>query len=379
MEDRYIGKLANGMKIYDRENSHWQTAHKDVSRELLVEALGKIDISEEEKKQDVIIKEIDMGRVIGKTNCVTVTNDDETFMARRHGRECLTHIVVGRESSDFNKIVVILEKNGDTFNLLTTYIGENAPMEPGDPALLEKNNEEMIEEARQFWMTHALLYNRDVIEYVYSHDGKKMSTDEFEREYVKESKQYGFDIPDDALIMLIGIAASGKSSIAKSIAKRYDSKIIVSDDIREEIFADEIAKGEKDKLYSTEAKTKVYDELISQVEENMKEGTRTIADATFLYEVGEKAREKLYEITQKYDRPLRVIIMKTSKELANEMDKYRDKKVGSEVIEKMFNYMESSYENIIDEIEKLPNVKYKIVDTQEILQENNGKSIETKE
>ena len=61
------------------------------------------------------------------------------------------------------------------------------------------------------------------------------------------------------------------------------------------------------------------------------------------------------------------------------MDKYRDKKVGSEVIEKMFNYMESSYENIIDEIEKLPNVKYKIVDTQEILQENNGKSIETKE
>ena len=75
------------------------------------------------------------------------------------------------------------------------------------------------------------------------------------------------------LMMLVGIAGSGKSTYAKSLSKYYT--IHSSDDLREEMFGDVNEN-------SRESNAKLFDELHRSIKEDLKSGKDVIYDATNL-------------------------------------------------------------------------------------------------
>lgn len=108
---------------------------------------------------------VDMGRVIGNTTCVPVTDDDEVMMLFRKNRKGMTPYVLNRQSIPTTKVVIILREascDGSPV-LVTSWYGELAPMEPWD-AIRKKVTQKEIDESEKFWKTHALIYNENEID-----------------------------------------------------------------------------------------------------------------------------------------------------------------------------------------------------------------------
>ncbi len=349
----YIGKLANGAEVYDRPDSHWQTAHKVVTEELLKEALGKIDTDEE-----LYLGTIDMGRKIGKTYCVPTTSLDQIFMARRYGRLGETPTILNKPPIDCSTLAVVLNKSDEFYTLSTTYIGEIAPMEPWDPELIKQDNPDEMKKSQEFWNTHALVYDRSAIDYLVI-DGEQVSKEEFESRYIKN--RHAFDVPSDSLLLMIGVSASGKTTKANAIARNLGGEVFSSDEIRKELFAKEISQDKKDIVYSNEAKKEVYDVMIERVQANLEQGKFTIADATFLFENGENARRELYRLAQQYKRPIRAVIMNIPYEYALNQNLQRANPVDESVIKDMYDYMSKNYTKIEEELKTMPNTKITVV------------------
>lgn len=88
------------------------------------------------------------------------------------------------------------------------------------------------------------------------------------------------------LYVMSGVAGSGKSTIAETIAK--DGAIIVSSDkIRENLFA-----TLDESVQNKECNRKVFEELYKQVQENLEKQRDVIIDATNL---SQKKRMYIYE------------------------------------------------------------------------------------
>lgn len=51
------------------------------------------------------------------------------------------------------------------------------------------------------------------------------------------------------LFMMIGIPASGKTSLAEQIAKSEGAEIVSSDSIRKELYGDESIQGDSNKVF----------------------------------------------------------------------------------------------------------------------------------
>ena len=380
-----VGKLQNGNYVYGNSLKQWELGYKVIDTKILEEALSRINCDEISFIGGKSISEVDMEKTVGKSECVTVLDSNQTFMAKRKGRNCLSHIVINREPQDCDKITVILEKNNDnkSYNLVSAYFGPKLPLEvdnanlrnidnyrtnvPGETEEeVQKRMENAIKKSEEFWSKHALLYNRNSIEYVLDTNGKKLSTDEFEEKYLSFTLKNGFDIPNNSIIMLIGVPASGKSSMAKKISLKYPSEILSSDAIRDEIHK----KDENQVLFSDTSKEKVYNEILTRVEYNVKKKKRTIVDATFMFESGENARHRIYELSKKYNVPLRAIMLKTPLELSKKLNQQRSRHVDDGIIEEMWNYMEYSRNKIIEELQEVPNSKFKIVETQDLIKDN---------
>jgi len=356
----YIGKLANGISIYDSQNSNWQTAHKALTLDLLQEALQKVYTND-----NLFAQSVDMGRVVGKSYCVPITELDQVFLVKRIGRVGVTPTILNKPPLDSNKVAVVLEKKEDYYILKTAYIGELCPMQPWDSDLKKMNDEIQIRDAIDFWNTHALVYDSSVVEYVISKDGTRFEKNDFEKQYIYNKNKYLFDIPQDALLLMMGIPSNSKMAKAKGIANYLSGQIISSDEIREEFF--ELKKSNKEFAYSEAAKNIIYDEMLKRTEENLKNGTFTIADATFLFSTGEKARKNFYELAQKYNRPLRVIMVKIPLQVAKQKNQEKEEKVKEQVVEKMWKYMNNTYDDITNELKSLPDTKFEIVGQKECI------------
>ena len=367
----YIGNLSDGIPVYDRKDSHWQTAHKTVTKELLEEALEKFDTKSAEEEGNILKQAVDMGRVVGKTFCVPITELDQTFMVRRIGRLGETRTILNRPPVDCQKITVILSKKDGYYELATTYIGEMAPREPWDQTLLEAGKENELNEAIQFWNTHALVYDSSVTDFVVLPDGTQMDKSQFEKEYIFNKSKKSFDVPDDSLLLVMGVPGSGKTFKAKGIAERFDGNLISTDDIRAELFESELKNGQREKVYEEDSKRIVYEELVNRVEESLKSGSFTIADGTFLFESGENARKQIYQLVQKYKRPLRVVVLKVPLEVAKFQNSNREKRVEDKVVEQMWNYMNNSYDSIVSELKTLPDTKYSVIESSKIVTPKN--------
>ncbi len=140
-----LGQLASGEYVFDRPRSH---LHGDIG-ELLAEVLAQI----ESANADLIVRQVDLKRVVGKRICVETSSADTIVFARRQNRKGLTRFVVGRDPEDCSSVVVVLKKDeySETYVCITAYVGERSEPEPWDPHATENSV--------PFWQTHAMIWD----------------------------------------------------------------------------------------------------------------------------------------------------------------------------------------------------------------------------
>ena len=92
------------------------------------------------------------------------------------------------------------------------------------------------------------------------------------------------------IFIMIGLSASGKSTIAQQLAEKYSCEIISSDGIRGEICVDGVIDQSKN--------DEVFKVFHNRIKQNLKSGINVIADAT---NINMKARRCLLQNLIKID------------------------------------------------------------------------------
>lgn len=158
--DNYLGTTRDGYNVYDRLDSHFHS-EGGITKELLQNALKRMYANGSKFK----VKEIHFSNPIGCTTCVPITSEDEIVMVYRKGREGKTPMVKQREPLPCNILTVIIRKENDRINhytLMTCFVGGGSKREPWDKAI---RTEEERKESEEFWASHALLYNPELIDW----------------------------------------------------------------------------------------------------------------------------------------------------------------------------------------------------------------------
>jgi hypothetical protein len=132
--------LKTGEKVVDRHNSH---LHKSVS-DLLPEVFSHIQGGEA-----FVVKEVDLGRVVGVTHCVEVGPNDEIYFEMRPGRKGPSKFVLNREPEPSSWVTVILKGTDTGYVLISAWIGRKSEPEVWDQFATPQS--------RKFWTEHALI------------------------------------------------------------------------------------------------------------------------------------------------------------------------------------------------------------------------------
>ncbi len=148
-------KDCKNVTITKRAKKHL-LAHPDVW-EVLEEALNKIKTRDE----DFVIREVDLGRIIGRSGAVFLPKSDinePVLFAKRIGRDIWSRVAPeGMQGDPVSTTVILLKKlNEQEYELITAYIGTRSPMEPTDPKLTIGE----LPEALDFWRGYALVYDK---------------------------------------------------------------------------------------------------------------------------------------------------------------------------------------------------------------------------
>lgn len=138
--------------------------------------------------------------------------------------------------------------------------------------------------------------------------------------------------------MMVGIPSSGKSTIAKEIAKQENAVIIATDDLREELFNDVNSQVDNDLVFRT---------AMQRVKQNLK-NRNVILDAT---NINYKRRmSMLHELNYIKDLQKIAVFVATPYEECLQRNKMRDRKVPESVIKRMYYniYIPQYYEGFDD-------------------------------
>lgn len=130
--------------------------HTDVIQ-YLDEAIGSVEV----KSRRFMKIHVDMGRVIGKTACVTTDETDEIVYAVRVGRPGETRFVKNREMQPSSHVALIMQKQGSEYKLVTAFVGKVAERELFDKSLRTEAERHVAE---KFWANHALVWGSQEIE-----------------------------------------------------------------------------------------------------------------------------------------------------------------------------------------------------------------------
>lgn len=147
-------KSADGVEIIiDME--HMQV-HANVLS-LLDEVIPNLTVGH----QAFIKTDIDMGRVVGVTDCVETTKWDDIVFAKRTGRPGKTRFVKNRERPECNHVTVVMKRVGNKLKLLTAFIGRLAEREPFDMSI---RSDAEYARSKSFWDKHALVWGSQEVE-----------------------------------------------------------------------------------------------------------------------------------------------------------------------------------------------------------------------
>ena len=192
----YFGKTKDGAEVYDRSDSHFHS-EGGLTPALLAEALAQIDT----QGRPFIKELVHFDHIIGGKTCVTAKPDDEIVMVYRKGRSGMTPMVKNRSAEPSDSVTIVMRKDRsirdkDVYETLTSYIGDGSPREPWDPNL---SSEEDRKECEDFWNSHALLYNDDLIDWERTKAFEFMSTPAKEAELIRQRTVYAglFLDPED--------------------------------------------------------------------------------------------------------------------------------------------------------------------------------------
>jgi hypothetical protein len=150
-------KLKSGEVVVDRYRSH---LHQDAALHL-PEALARI----ESKGREFFVEEVDLGRPIGETICVSTGPADLIVYAKRPKRWGHSRFILNRKPEPCSSLVVILKKAEDIggYVLITAFVGCRPQPEPWDQKNFsqQSNPREAEKLAREFWSSHALVWGSE--------------------------------------------------------------------------------------------------------------------------------------------------------------------------------------------------------------------------
>ena len=161
-----IKTACGGVIVIPRKAEEHLRAHPEVA-ELLPEAIGRVRLP---SGGEFLATEVEMGRVVGRSGCVATPriglHDPATF-ARRIGRDNFSRVVLDAAGPETTTVVVLAfparEERG-TYVLVSSWIGTLAEKEPWDLSL---RTPEEVQRSRDFWTTHALVHDPEVMGKVY--------------------------------------------------------------------------------------------------------------------------------------------------------------------------------------------------------------------
>ena len=127
-------------------------------------------------------------------------------------------------------------------------------------------------------------------------------------QYLQQAENYAYELPQPKIILMQGVAGSGKSYYAHLILEHFDALIVSSDIERKRLYGIDplhrVEEHEKADLYSAEMNEKTYSRLFELTEEIIHEGYTVIVDATFLKF---EHRSVFMELAEKLRVPYRLV------------------------------------------------------------------------
>lgn len=140
------------------------------------------------------------------------------------------------------------------------------------------------------------------------------------------------------MFMMIGLPASGKSTLAEQIAKSEDAEIVSSDNIRKELYGDENIQGDNNKVFRI---------LQERIINGLKNNKNMIYDAT---NISYKTRIAFLQRLNKLEVEKIAIMVATPYEDCLIRNSQRERKVPEEVIKRMYNnfYVPQYFEGFDD-------------------------------
>lgn len=163
------------------------------------------------------------------------------------------------------------------------------------------------------------------------------------------------------LFMMIGIPASGKTSLAEQIAKSEDAEIVSSDNIRKELYGDENIQGDNNKVFRI---------LQERIINGLKNNKNMIYDAT---NISYKTRMAFLQRLNKLEVEKIAVMVATPYEDCLIRNAQRERKVPEEVIKRMYNnfYVPQYFEGFDDiQIKYTNDYMFFFSDLEDIKQDN---------
>lgn len=150
----FLCKSANGADVFiDLE-------HTNIGLHILENAnlveLVKEAIERSELEGKKVALEVDLGRVVGTTSMVEITEQDEIVYAKRLDRDKYSKFVKNRELVPTSKVVVILFQEEHAYLVWSAWCGELLPQ--------ESDGKGGMRTSREFKNSHALVYDPKIVQ-----------------------------------------------------------------------------------------------------------------------------------------------------------------------------------------------------------------------